>query len=130
MEPAEEAKEATEEKIGSNEKAGSESSPPKDIQYKPGQYLSLTSPPLSIPEPPQGLTLPSPPCSITELYCDDELSPDLSYHNTHLDLSPLDCPLPLHHEDPLLTQKVLLPFSVPSILQGSLQETSLDWSEV
>ena len=64
---------------------------------------------------------------LTELYCDDELSPHLSYLNTHLDLSPLDVPLhlpPLHHQ-----QKVLLPFSVPSILQGSFQETSLDWGE-
>ena len=66
----------------------------------------------------------SPPCSITELYCDDELSPDLSYHNTHLDLSPLDCPprLPLHQEEHFFNQKVLLPFSLPSILQGSYQE--------
>ena len=122
MEPAEEAKEVTEDKIVSDEKADSECSQPKDIEYKPGQYLSIS-------ESSQYLSLTSPPCSITELYCDDELSPDLSY-NTHLDLSPLDLPLHLHHEDPHLTQKVLLPFSVPSILQGSFQETSLDWSEV
>ena len=118
MEPAEEAKEVTEECEECEE-------------HSPGQYLTLPSPPLTIIEPPQYPPVISPPCSITELYCDDELSPDLSYHNTHLDLSPLDCPLPLPPlHDSLLTQKVLLPFSVPSILQGSFQETSLDWGEV
>ena len=42
---------------------------------------------------------------------------DLSYLNTHLDLSNIDVPLhiPLLHPQ----QKVLLSFSVPSILQGS-----------
>ena len=63
--------------------------------------------------------------SITELYCDDEFSPSLPDHNIHLSLSHLH-----YRDDDLFSDKVLLPFSLPGVLQDSLQETSLDWCEV
>ena len=61
MEPAEEAEEASEEKIEPDEtenKPESECSQPWDIEYKPGQYLTTTntSSALSITEPSEYLT--------------------------------------------------------------------------
>ena len=66
MEPAEEAEEASEEEIEPDEtenKAESECSQPRDIEYKPGQYLTTTntstntsSPALSLTEPSEYLT--------------------------------------------------------------------------
>ena len=61
MEPAEEAEEASGEKIEPDEtetKAESECSQPRDIEYKPGQYLTAntSSPALSLTEPSEYLT--------------------------------------------------------------------------
>ena len=61
VEPAEKAEEASEEKIEPDEtenKAESECSQPRDIEYKPGQYLTTTntSSALSITEPSEYLT--------------------------------------------------------------------------